>query len=67
MVTGAPVKARPSGPSRKDTTPATSVGFDPKERFTLYPEGRWNVIAAGDDVSDNCAHGRVDIGRAFLA
>jgi hypothetical protein len=26
MVTGAPVKARPSGPSRNDTTPATSAG-----------------------------------------
>lgn len=34
-------------------TGATSVGFDPEERFTLYPEKRWNILAAGDDVTIN--------------
>ena len=27
--------------------------FDPKERFTLYPESRFQVLAEGDDVTIN--------------
>ncbi len=34
-------------------TGATSVGFDPKERFKLYPESRFQVLAEGDDVTIN--------------
>ena len=34
-------------------TGATSVGFDPQERFTLYPETRFQVLAGGDDVTIN--------------
>ncbi|HEV7504745.1 MAG TPA: class I SAM-dependent methyltransferase [Thermoanaerobaculia bacterium] len=34
-------------------TGATSVGFDPKERFTLYPESRFEVLAGGEDVTIN--------------
>jgi SAM-dependent methyltransferase len=34
-------------------TGATSVGFDPQERFTLYPESRFQVLAEGEDVTIN--------------
>ena len=32
-------------------TGATSVGFDPQERLLLYPEDRFQVLAAGADVT----------------
>ena len=32
-------------------TGATTFGFDPAERFELYPDDRFEVVAAGDDVT----------------
>ena len=49
MVTGAPLKARPPGPSRKDTTPATSAGS--MSRLTA-----WGWIASSRTCSSGIDH-----------